>query len=94
MTLLTKCGPQIWVCLFMFRTITLQQLNSLATIDTFSCFGGLEITHQTAMREVPDSIPGSDNGFYVWFVCFVVNVFLLFVQTHHFPCFLQFPLQC
>jgi len=27
--------------------------------DTFSCLGGQEVTHQTGMREIPGSIPGS-----------------------------------
>ena len=35
------------------NTAFLKQLNSLNTIDTFSCFVGPEVTHQTAVREVP-----------------------------------------
>ena len=32
-TLLKKRGPQIWLCLFMFRSITLKQINSLTTTN-------------------------------------------------------------
>jgi len=39
-----------WLCLFMFRPITLKELNSLISIDTFSCLGGQEVTHPTAVR--------------------------------------------
>jgi len=45
--------------LFIIRPITLKQLNSLTSIDTFSCLGDREVTLQTAVREVPGSIPGS-----------------------------------
>ena len=38
---------------------------------------GLEVTHQTAVPEVPSSIPGSDNNFCLQF-CFVGAEFLLF----------------
>jgi len=44
----------------MFRPITLKQSDSLTTINRLSCHGGLEITHQTAVQEVPGSIPYSD----------------------------------
>jgi len=54
----------------MFRCISLKELNSLTTIDTFSCLSGLEVTHQTAAREVPGSIPGSDKDIVFVFVAF------------------------
>jgi len=36
MYLLKMSGPQIWLCLFMFRPIALKQLNGTTTIDTLS----------------------------------------------------------
>jgi len=36
MTLLKKCGPQMWLCLLTFRRIAFRQLNSLTAIDMFS----------------------------------------------------------
>jgi len=65
MNLLKMCGPQIRLCLFTFRPIASQQLNSLTTINTISWLGGAEITHPVCVREVPGSIPGSGKGFYV-----------------------------
>jgi len=55
----------VWPWLFMFRPTTLKRLNSLTTIDTFSCLGGPEVTHHSAVREVPGSIPDSGKAFYV-----------------------------
>jgi len=37
MNMLKMRGPQIRLCLFTFRPIALKHLNSLTTIDTFSC---------------------------------------------------------
>jgi len=34
--LLKMSGPQIWLCLFMFRHIALKQLNGLTTSDNVS----------------------------------------------------------
>jgi len=42
----------LWFGLFMFRHITLKQLNSLTIIDKFSCLIGLEVEHQTAVQGV------------------------------------------
>jgi len=58
----------------------LKQLNSLTLNDTYSCLSGLEVTHQTAMREVPGLIPDSSMDFNDCFFCFVFVVLLLFVQ--------------
>ena len=55
----------------MFRLIMLKQSNSSTSIETFS---GPYVTHHTALREVPGSIPGSEKDFDV---CFVVVVLLL-----------------
>ena len=65
-----KCDPQIQICLF-FRHITLKQLNNLTAIDTFSCRGGLEVTHQTAVGEVTGSISNSGKDCYrfCYFCC-------------------------
>jgi len=56
----------------MFRPIGLKQLNGLIAIDRFSCLGGLDVTHHTAMREGPGSIPGSGKD-----ICGGVFVLLL-----------------
>jgi len=95
MYLLKMSGPQILLCLFTFRSIASKQLNSLSTIDTFSWLGGSVITHLLWEQVVPGSIPGSGEGFNVWVFCFVVVVFLVFVQKH-IICHkqLQFLLQC
>jgi len=53
----------------------LKQLNSLTLNDTYSCLGGLEVTHQTAMLEVPGLIPGSSMDFND---CFFVLMLLCF----------------
>jgi len=46
------------------------------TIHTFSCLVVLEVTHQTAAREVTGSISDSGNDFYVFCVfCFYVKRF-------------------
>jgi len=55
----------IGICLFMFRPITLKQLNSLTSIEMLSCLGHVEVTHQTMVPEVLGSIHGSDKDFYV-----------------------------
>jgi len=78
----------------MFRPITLKQLNSLTSIDIFSCVGSLEVTQQTLMREVPGSIPGTGQGFkfvfllllmlcvyfFVNYTLFVMNLAMLFAM--------------
>ena len=74
MNLMNKCGPRICPSLFMFRPTILKQLNGLTAIDTFSCLDGLDVTHQTAERDYPGSIPGAGKDFYV---CFFVIVILL-----------------
>ena len=70
-------------CLFMFRLITLKHINSLTSIDMFSCLACRSVTHQTSVREVPSSIPGFGNAFYV---CICVLLFMWFyfsVQKHN-----------
>jgi len=59
-----KVCPAI-MALFMFRTITLKQFDNLTAITTFNLLGGQEVTLQTAVQEVPGSIPGSGKDFYV-----------------------------
>ena len=51
----------------MFRPITYIQFNSLTSIDTFSCLGGVHVTQYTAVGEIPGS------NFYV---CFFVLLLL------------------
>jgi len=86
MYLLKMSGPQSRVCLFTFRPIASKQLNSLTTILTFSWLGGAVVTHPLWVQEVPVSIPDSVNGFYVWFFCIVVVVFLVFVKKNNIIC--------
>jgi len=75
-------GPQIWLCLFMFRPIASKQLNDLTTIDILSWLGGAVVTHPLSVQEVPGSIPCSGKGFYVWFFWYCCCcVFTFFVQN-------------
>jgi len=84
MTLLKKCGPQIRVCLFMFRHITSKQLKIITTFDTFSCLGGPEVMHQTVVRDILASISGSCWDFYVLFcVCCCCCVLLVCSKKHY-----------
>ena len=82
MYLLKMSGPQIQLCLFTFRLIALKQLIGLITIHTLSWIGGAVVTNPLMVQDVPGSIPCCGKGFYVWLSCFVVVVFLLFVQKH------------
>jgi len=50
----------------------------MTIIDVLSCLGGLEVNHHTAVPELRGSNPGYEKCFYV---CFLVVVFLLFVET-------------
>jgi len=60
-------GPQIRLCLFTFRLIALKQLTSLTTNDMFSCLKGAEVTHPTAVREVPCLIISSAKSFFMYY---------------------------
>ena len=76
-TMLKKCDPQIYLCLFMFRHIT---LNSLTSIDTLSCLGDLGVTHLTAVREFSGSITVSGMLcllFWFLFVFFFQNTLVV-----------------
>ena len=81
MNLLKMCGPQIRLCLFLFRPIASKQLNGLTTIITYSWLGGAVVKHSLWVQEVPDSIPCSGKGFYVWFFVMLVCVFTFYVQN-------------
>ena len=73
----------------MFGPITLKHLNSLTAIDLFSWLGGREVTIQTAVEKVSDSIPGSSKDVYVCFFVFViifVNKFIIYMQLCKFFC--------
>jgi len=95
MNLLKMFGPQIRLCLFTFRSIASKQLNSFATIVTFSCLCMAELGHPRLVREVPGSIQGSGKGFYVWFFGLLLLCFYFFVYKH-IICHkkMQFLLQC
>jgi len=49
--------PAILTLFIDFLPIKLKQLNFLTAIDTFSCLGGVEITHRIAVRDVPVQCP-------------------------------------
>ena len=59
---------------FMFRCITLKHLNSLTNIDSVSWLGDLEVTHRTAMPQVPGSIPSSEKDIYVCFFVWLLHI--------------------
>ena len=49
---------EIMACKFVFVLLCFSPLlNRLSSIATFSCLAGLQVTHQTAVREVPNSSP-------------------------------------
>jgi len=75
MYLLKMSGPQIWLCLFTFRSNASTQLNGLTTIDILSWLGGAVVTHPLWVQEVPCSIPGCGKGFYVWFFVLLLLCF-------------------
>ena len=62
----------------MFRLINLKQLNSSTSVDMLNCRCGLEVPHQTVVREVLGSITCSGKDFYV---CVFV-LLLLFLPKH------------
>jgi len=67
----------MFVC---FRPISLKMFNSLTSIDVFSCLCGPEVTHQSAVPEVPGLIRAM--MFMVAFVCVGVVEFLLYCPKH------------
>jgi len=72
----------------MFRLIALIQLNNLTPFDTISCLVGLEVTHQNAVPEFPDSV----KGFYVVGFCFFIVMFLPFwSRKHHLSWIIAIP---
>ena len=81
-----KCGPQIWLCLLMFRPIAMKQLKSMTLINLFKSLDGSGLTHQIAVREVPVSIPNSGNDFYVCSLFCCCCVFTFLYKTHYFSC--------
>jgi len=91
MKLLKTCGPQILLCLFMVQLITLKQLKSLTAFDKFSLLGCLEVTHPTAVVEVPGSIAGSGKGLFI--ICYVIYVSSNFCLNYYCHEILLFLLQ-
>jgi len=51
----------------MYPPIRWKQLNSLASIDMFTCPGDPQVTHQSAVREVPSSLTSYDKNFLFFF---------------------------
>ena len=83
-----KCGPQIMLCLCMFRPITLKQFKSLTAIKTVRCLDGPAVTLQTAVPGLPGIIPGPCKNFYVCYIlqlycccCCCCCVFTFFVRN-------------
>jgi len=79
-----RCGPQMWLCLFMFRPIILKQLNSLTSFDTFIISVAKWVTLQTG-EESSSSTSGTGKDY---FVCFVV-LFVCF-KNHYLQKIVQF----
>ena len=64
-----------------FRPITLTQLNWFITINALSFRGGLEVTQQTAVRQVPGWIPGFDKDFYVCHCVLLMRNYFFSLKT-------------
>ena len=77
-----KCGSQIGFYLYMFRCITLKQLNSLTTIHSLSFLGGQVVTHKTTVPEVLGSILRIYKEFCL--LCFCCDLTLVQKQLHVF----------
>jgi len=73
---------------FMFRPIKLPQLNSLTSIDTFSCLDGRAVTLQTERGDRSKSLLW--QWFKCWGFCFVVVVFFTFCPKH----IINFVIKC
>ena len=79
-------GPQILLsnCLFTFRPIASEQLNSLTTIDTLSWLGGAVVTHPLWVQDVPSRVQFQAPARVLFDVLFYCCCdFFLFV-THHY----------
>jgi len=84
-TVIVSC----WKCVtrkfgFVFYVST--HLQSLTLINSINGPGGAEVTNPLWMGEVPGSILGSGNGFYVWHFVLLL-CFYFFVQKHIFTQF-------
>jgi len=53
--LLKERDPQRF-CLLVFRPMSLFKFNSLTTIDTFYCLGGVQVTHRTVVQLIVPQI--------------------------------------
>jgi len=82
MNLLKMCGPQIRLRLFMFQPITSKQLNSLFTIRYFLLTRWCSGNGSALSARGPEFNYRLRQGFLCFklIFCFVVVVFLLFVQ--------------
>ena len=59
------CGPQMWLCLFMFRPIASNQLKKLDFNRYFQFTPWCSDNASALVRVVSYSISGSGKGFYV-----------------------------
>jgi len=97
--LLNNCGLQTWLCLFIFRQITLKQFNSLPSIDNFSCLGGRAVTHHTITFVSCNNIYAC-SFVLLWFYLFVVNTLFVikfknsFCNVHAFSLLNILPYIC
>ena len=72
------------ICLFTFRPIASKQLNSLFTIDILSGLGDALVKHPLWVQEVPGSIPGSGEGFYICLFLFCCCFGFIFCPKTHY----------
>jgi len=64
----------VFVYVSMHNTETLKAWLIYCNIDTVSWLGDPEVTHRTAVPQVPGSIPGSDTDIYVCFCVWLLHV--------------------
>jgi len=71
-------GQIYWAMQILHETrLLLKQLNSLTPIEAVSCLSCVEVTHRTAVREVPGSSSGSVRVAVVAFIFWCVLIYCL-----------------
>ena len=78
-----KCGAQFRHFLFMFRWITLEHLNSLASIDIFSCLGSQEVNASDCVAICTGFKSRLWQECLCLLFCFVVVVSTFLSKTHY-----------
>jgi len=83
MYLLKMSGPQIWLCLFTFRSIASKQLNGLSDYNRYSQLTRWCSGNASALgARCPVFNPRLQQGFLCLIFCFVVVVLLLFLSKN------------